>query len=379
MTRGAATTFGHVGPAVISMGNKMDDRLHMQDITAICGKGPRSTPSAHLNCDNYFWTKYTPQLMARVGIDHAFLDHYDGEPQTVLPLGAREYLCSSNPRLVELRRQYESLSYPVVQHSVWNAAYVSSEVPLQHFRADCAFIWQGRDLNLPSTYLLTYYYLQATGHAQLLNRLSEDDLFGIYTVKADDSLISRDRLDSTAEIAFLERTLEISQRRSYHILDIGSGYGRLAWRLMQAFDNVSVTCVDAIAESTFLCEYYLRFRGASSRAQVVPLSEIETVLAERPIDAAVNVHSFSECPLGAIRWWLDLLSRADVSHIVVVPNAGPHNGTRLVSMETDGSSMDFRALFEERSYTLALAEPKYAEPSLQNLGVSPTHYFLFAR
>jgi SAM-dependent methyltransferase len=329
--------------------------------------------------DEALWLRYAPLLMARAGVDRTFLDQYGEPPPPVLPAGAREYLRASNPRLVELRQQYARVNAPVVRHSLWNAAYVDSEVPLQRFRGDSAFVWQERDLNLPSTYLLTYYYLRATGHAEVLDRLAEDDLFGVYLTTAGASLVSRDRLDSAVEIAFLDRICGISRRRACHILDIGSGYGRLAYRLTQAFDNVHVTCVDAVAESTFLCEYYLRFRGVSARTQVVPLSDIEAVLAERPIDIAVNVHSFSECPLSAIHWWLDLLGRAHVPQIMVVPNAGSHDGARLLSREIDGSGLDFRPLLDECSYTLAHMEPKYADPALQQLGVTPTHYFLFAR
>lgn len=325
------------------------------------------------------WNGFTTQLMARTGVDHAFLDHYDDPPPPALPQGAADYLRSSNPRLVELRRQYARIDTPAVQHSLWNRTYVESQVPLQRFRGDCAYLWQQRDLNVPSTYLLTYYYLRAKGYAVLLDRLPEDELFGVYAMEADGGLISRDRLDSALEIAFLDRSLGISRRPAFHILDIGSGYGRLAHRLTQAFDNVFVTCVDAVAESTFLCEYYLRFRGRAARTQVVPLSDVEAVLAERPIDAAVNVHSFSECPLSAIRWWVDLLSRARVNHVMVVPNADSPSSTRLLTMEHDSSRVDFRPLFEEYSYALALRQPKYAQPALQNFGVTPTQYFLFAR
>ena len=56
-------------------------------------------------------------------------------------------------------------------------------------------------------------------------------------------------------------------------------------------------CVDAVAISTFICEYYLGFRGADDRASVVPLDELDSLLALQPIDLAVNIHSFSECPI----------------------------------------------------------------------------------
>jgi hypothetical protein len=111
---------------------------------------------------------------------------------------------------------------------------VGSDLPLQSFRVDCAFLWLHRDLTLPGTYLLTYYYLLSAGYKPLLDRLPEDDLFGVYTVLAEGAHIFRDRLDSALEITFPERVLGISRRKSCCVLDIGSGHWRLADRLTQA-------------------------------------------------------------------------------------------------------------------------------------------------
>ena len=54
-----------------------------------------------------------------------------------------------------------------------------------------------------------------------------------------------------------------------------------------------------MAASTFVSDYYLRFRNAS-KAVVVPLDEIETWLTSQKVDIAINIHSFSECQLSAI-------------------------------------------------------------------------------
>jgi SAM-dependent methyltransferase len=324
-------------------------------------------------------TQFLPLLIARAGIDRAYLDQYRDPPPPKLPSGASEFLRSSNPRLAELRQQYRFLESPAVQHSLWNSAYVQADLPLQCFRGDCAFVWQQRDLNLPCTYLLTYYFLCASGYQPLLDRLPEDELFGVYTMDNGASRLSRDRLDSAMEIAFLDRMFGISRRPNFRILDVGSGYGRLAHRLTQAYDNVSVFCVDAVPESTFLCEYYVRFRGASDRVQVVPLGSIESLLADTPIDLAVNVHSFSECTYGAICWWLDLLAGASVPHLMIVPNADWHGGRELFSFEPDRTRKNFRPLLEERGYRLTTMEPKYREASMQQFGITPTHYFLFSR
>ncbi|HSW51243.1 MAG TPA: putative sugar O-methyltransferase, partial [Bryobacteraceae bacterium] len=168
------------------------------------------------------------------------------------------------------------------------------------------------------------------------------------------------------------------EARGLTILDIGAGYGRLAHRLVSAFPGVGeVLCVDAIPESTFICEYYLRYRGVDSRARVVEFPDVEEALGARRIDLAVNIHSFSECTLQSIAGWLDLLRAHSVRRLMIVPNSGRSGGTRLLSWEQDGSQVDFQREIESRGYRLIVHEPKHPDPTTQKYGVSPTHYFLF--
>jgi hypothetical protein len=76
-------------------------------------------------------------------------------------------------------------------------------------------------------------------------------------------------------------------------LDIGGGYGRFAYRLTTAFPGSLAYCVDAVPVSTFLCEYYLRYRDcAEYEAGAIPLNIGEANLTRT--DLAVNIHSFSE-------------------------------------------------------------------------------------
>jgi hypothetical protein len=58
-------------------------------------------------------------------------------------------------------------------------------------------------------------------------------------------------------------------------------------------------CVDAVPESTFLCEYCLRYRGVEGAASVVALDELERLPVDG-LDLAVNIHSFSEMSIAAI-------------------------------------------------------------------------------
>lgn len=291
-----------------------------------------------------------------------------------------------DPRLGELVGRYRASGHPVLAHSLWDDDFVAREVDLANFRGDMAYVWQSRDLNAEVHYLVTLLHLMSVDRLGLLDRLGEDGAFGARTYRLGASTVSRDLLDSVAEISFLEDTLHLSERGSISVLDIGAGYGRLAHRLAEAYgDQVHVTCVDAVATSTFLCEYYLSYRGVQDRTTVVALDEMDARLGERPIDLAVNVHSFSECTAATIAAWLDVLVAHDVRHLLIVPNAWIHGGTRLESLEDMGGPdrpqrhEDFEPLLAERGYRLVTRRPKYPDPLVQRHGISPTHYWLFER
>jgi len=298
--------------------------------------------------------------------------------ESPLPQGAEAYLRSDNPRLLELRNGYRA-QQPSFQASLWKQDFVNREIDLRYFRGDNAYLWTFQGVNSEVSYVLTTYYAERTDQLGLLRCLEEDGLFGAHVFRFNDSLtISSDLLNSVVEIAFLERHLRLSQRPGLKVLDIGAGYGRLGHRMVKALPDVGTCfCVDAVAESTFLSEYYLRFRGVDRKAVVVPFTDIESVMASNRIDLAVNIHSFSECTVSAIEWWLDLLRRHRVRHLMIVPNAGWHNGTKLESLERDGRHKDFLEGILARGYRLVVREPKYLDSSVQRYGVAPTHYHLF--
>jgi hypothetical protein len=157
------------------------------------------------------------------------------------------------------------------------------------------------------------------------------------------------------------------------VLDIGAGYGRLAHRMTTAHPNVAdYCCVDAVPESTFLSEWYLRFRGCTPPARVVPLHEVETL--QPGFDLAVNIHSFSECTHDAIAWWLDLLRRLAVPRVLIIPN----EPTELLSLEADNSRRDFAPLLSEAGYELVKAEPVLDDPAVRELVGLEDHFHLYA-
>jgi hypothetical protein len=297
---------------------------------------------------------------------------------TPLPPEAVSYLQYDNPRLIELENIYKSLSMPVTKHSLWTDQFQRGAIELQYFRGDNAYAWQYRgERNIEVValkYLLVAYYIQKIDRLGLLPLLREDPLFGVYTFDFNGQTVSRDLLDSIVEIYFLERNLGISNASGIRILDIGAGYGRLAHRIAKALPNLGqFYCTDAVAVSTFISEYYLHFRQVDDKVTVIPLNEIEKTLQENEINLAVNMHSFSECTLEAITWWINLLAKNRVKYLFIVPNDGPV----LLSREPDDSHLDFRPVLEANGYRLKVAEPKYLDPSIQRHGVHPAQHYLF--
>ncbi len=305
------------------------------------------------------------------------LEHsYSSAP---LPREALDTLRADHPRLLDLKSRYQNVDLPVIDHSRWTNDFIASDIELNYFRGDNAYVFQYRDFNTDSDYVLTAYHLKSIDRLGLFERLTEDELFGIYAFPFnEEGLVSRDLLDSIAEIYFLEESIQLAQREKLRMLDIGAGYGRLAHRMTTAFPkSVECFCVDAIPESTFISEFYLRFRGVDDRARVVPLDEIEDLLAHQSIDLATNIHSFSECTLATVRGWLDLVRAHEVPYLMIVPNAEDNCGTRLVTLETDHRRIDYLPEIERRGYRLRASRPKFPAPSVQKHGVSPTHYYLF--
>lgn len=296
-----------------------------------------------------------------------------------LQIGSDSYLRPDNSRLVELIQRYSNLSIPAVKPSIWSRDYIKEEVTLKEFRGDCAYVWQLRDGNEEYHHIVSALYTQSIDTLGLFDLLHEDALFGVQVYEYDDNyIVSRDFLDSINEILFLERHLGISTRENLNVIDIGAGYGRLAHRMAIALPKMDqMFCVDAIPESTFISEYYLNYRGVSDKAHSVPIYDIEEELNRNNVLLATNIHSFSECTLDSIDWWLDLLVCNSVRYLMIEPNAGNCSGRKLLSIERNNDRIEYLQNIESRGYTLIAKEPTYLNSSVQKYGVSPTCYYLF--
>jgi hypothetical protein len=288
-----------------------------------------------------------------------------------------------NPRLLDLKQRYGALRHPAMSPSLWTDNYVRADLNLSAFRGDNAYLWQTRGMKETGLfspemkYLLTLFYTKTVDRLNLLESLKEDSLFGVFAyIFNNDLLFTRDLMDSILEISFLEEQLGISKWEGLNVLDIGAGYGRLAHRMACAFPKLkTIFCTDAVPESTFLSEFYLRFRGLEDRTCVFPLDEVEQGLSRNKIELATNIHSFSECPISAIRWWLDLVAKNGTRYLFIVPNDGDVTRSR----EADGSQVDFLPEVLSRGYRLKIKRPKYQDPLIHSHCLHPAYYFLFER
>lgn len=292
-------------------------------------------------------------------------------------------------RLHELRRRYADVRLPVATHSMWASHGGSSShieigwtsIELTRFRGSSAYVWDYGTLSTEINKLKYFLFVQSVrqqDHLHLLDKLTEDGAFGCSTFTYEGvGQVSRDLLDSVIEINFLDRNLGIMQRDDLRVLDIGAGYGRLAHRLLETHPGIaSYTCVDAVPESTFLCEFYLEHRGLDQRADVVPLDRLDTHLQPGcGYNLALNIHSFSECTYEAIEWWLRRIQHLGVRHLLIVPN----EQTRFLSLERDGGRLDYEPLLGELGYGLVAREPMFDDSQVRELIGVHDHMFLFER
>ena len=319
-----------------------------------------------------------PELVPLTDEDRRYLTTLH-DTSVPLPPEAERDLRADNPRLLELRAEYSALDLPVLEPSRWHEDAVASFLDHRWFRGETLITWHYREL--PRISRLKYFvfarYVADRDPRGYLERVEEDGAFGCWTFAYPGlGTVSRDLLESVNELAFLDRELGLADRASVRVLDVGAGYGRLAHRMTATHPNLAdFCCVDAIPDSTFLSEWYLRHRGCTPPARVVSLGALERELIPGAFDLAVNIHSFAECTHAAIAWWVALLARLEVPHLLVVPN----EPTELLSLEADGSRRDFLPILEDAGFRLVLREPVIDDEAVRELLDLHDHFHLFER
>ena len=107
------------------------------------------------------------------------------------------------------------------------------------------------------------------------------------------------------------------------------------------------------------------------------LDEVEKFFQKHQIDLAINIHSFSECAIASIEWWIKLVRKNQVKYFMIVPNCGKNQGQELTSIESDRTERRYDHLLAENNYELVCRQPKFLDPKVQACGVSPTYYYLY--
>ena len=292
-----------------------------------------------------------------------------------LPDDAREYLTPNNLKLIDLKRRYATCNPDVAARDrYWWNGYVRAE-DIAYFRGDNAYVWQVRELNGNILgYTLATYYVKSIDSYNLLELLTEDEAFGIFTFEIAGRTVSRDLLDSIMEISFLDRHIGLMSCREITVLDIGAGYGRLAYRMSTSVPGLkNYLCADAVPESTFISDFYLNYRNADHKTKVIALDQVEQGLTAQKVDLGLSIHSFSECSLKAIEWWVSRLGGANVTNLFIVASDTARTGVPLRSAEGN----DFSPILSHYGYKLLAHEPRYSDPVVQKYALSPADYFLF--
>ena len=294
---------------------------------------------------------------------------------TSIPEEARNYLLMDHPKLIELKQRYVKCDPQVTTPLQWTDAYVGAR-DLAYFRGDNAYLWQVRSGAYTTNgnynvvgHLVATYYVKSVDRHNLLDQLTEDDAFGNFIFEVADRIISRDLLDSIIEIDFLDRHLSLMSRTHFTMLDIGAGYGRLAHRISTAVAGLrQYICTDAIAYSTFISEFYLRYRNVVEKTRVVALDEVDASLANEDIDIAVNICSFPECRVDAIEWWISRLARWRIKYLVI---------SCISDRLQTNDRKELLPILKRHRYRLAVLEPKYRDNLVQKYGIAPCYYSLF--
>lgn len=256
-----------------------------------------------------------------------------------------------NPRLLELEAAYRDLKLPF-QNSLWRE--FSDSIDIQNFRGEPGYLSQRWGGMTDDRYLASYDYLR---HDETLDSFRHDmgygdrPDFGVVAIRSDAAYITRDFIDSCIEIGFLWDILHWSPGDAIRVLDIGAGYGRFAYWLTRVFPVWSVDCVDAVPISTFLCDFYLKYRGVKSDTRSIPLHKMNQLEnSTRGISVACNMQSFSEMPLAAVQYWLDLCVDLGIRIFFLEPHAGDLIHPHFVTSEVDGSHLDYYSEFERHGY-----------------------------
>ena len=224
-----------------------------------------------------------------------------------------------------------------------------------NFRGENAFVWQEQLGDNKETYIEYYKIIKSIDKDNLLNKTFECGSYGCKSYDFDNIKISRDLLDSILEIYFLKSFFPNLNELS--LLEIGGGYGRLCKRYLDCIPNSKYYITDAIPQSTFFSKLYLNGKNDS----VINLYDIPEKIKTLKIDIAVNIHSFPECNINDIEWWIKLINSNKIKYIFYVPN-NPQSTPEFMPSNTGESILD---LFNKYNYTVKHFKNMFTELNIK--------------
>lgn len=261
--------------------------------------------------------------------------------------------------------------------AVWTREYRHKEIDLEYFRADNAYMWQTRHVGTRPrlTYLVYGAYVLEQDELGIRNIAQEDGAFGCVVFDLPSiGTVSRDLLDSINEINYLERHLCLSKRRAFGVLDVGSGYGRMAHRMSEAYPNLSsYICVDSIPESTHVCRHYLAYRSVQV-GRTISLHDVDAMSGSWKVDLALGIRSLTEMSYSAIESWILLITAMRVRNLLVIPNEYDW----FMSREVDGSRISCKDLLSKCGYRLVDSSPIISDADVREFTGFNEHFMLYA-
>jgi hypothetical protein len=90
------------------------------------------------------------------------------------------------------------------------------------------------------------------------------------------------------------------------------------------------------------------------------------------------MYSFSEMPLSAVKFWLDLCADLNIKYFFLVPHAGDLIHPHFVTSEPDGSHLDYYPLLEQHGYKLIRQQPKFPRDLAPQM-IYSTDYLMWQR
>jgi len=190
--------------------------------------------------------------------------------------------------------------------------------------------YKPEDRRVFESYVWQYYSsLQAEGGDDLLSKLEEPELGNADVVKIDNRYYSPDLLQSVDEFRTITKGLESFPTGWRSLLEVGAGYGRLAWVFQKICPGQTYIIVD-LPECLVLSQYYLSREFPSARLLLYQESrQLDRISADhledfdmvflQPwqmallddgcVDGFVNIYSFMEMSREAISSYLKVADR----------------------------------------------------------------------